>query len=117
MRLLNCAKTDGIIFLRRSDQAPFNSVVSVRDICFCRSDLSGYSLVVCSCGKIIGAKMSVGTPDDIPLFDGIWLLTSRVAASQSSTTVRLDTLLVPKATLKLSMEGKGQQILAYVAGT
>jgi hypothetical protein len=115
LRLLNCPRTDGFLFLRKGDQTALMATIAVGEICFCRSDLSGYSLVVCSCGAIIGAKMSVGTPDDIPLFDGIWFNITRVAASQGGKPAKLDTLLAPKTTLRLSMEGKGQQILACVA--
>jgi Fanconi anemia group J protein len=115
LSLLNCSKTDGFLFLRKGDQTNLMASISVGEICFCRSDLSGYSMIVCSCGVIIGAKLSVGTVDDIPLFDGIWFHINRVSASQSGTTVKLDTVLFPKATFRLSMEGKGQQILACVA--
>jgi hypothetical protein len=60
-------------------------------------------------------QMSVGTPDDIPLLDGRWFVTARRSAAQGNVTARLDTLITPKVTLKLTMEGKGQQILACVA--
>jgi hypothetical protein len=59
--------------------------------------------------------MSVRTPHDIPLFDGVSFVTSRTSAPQSHPIARLDTLVGTKDIMRLSMDGKGQKTLACVA--
>jgi hypothetical protein len=110
-RVLDGERGDGCMFLTKPQ---LSGNVALGEVRFEGDDLAAYAAVVCACGEVLGAKMVAGTTDEIAMFDGVWILLAKVTGTQGSVKARLDAVLVPKASLKLAVEGKGQRVLAYI---
>jgi hypothetical protein len=110
-RVLDGERGDGCMFLPKPR---LSGNVALGEVRFEGDDLAAYAAVICACGEVLGAKMVAGTTDEIAMFDGMWILLAKVTGTQGSVKARLDAVLVPKASLKLGVEGKGQRVLAYI---